>query len=57
MTYYAHNSSLAVSVGDEVQQGDVIAKAGSTGRSSGTHCHFEIRVDGTPVNPLDYLES
>lgn len=57
VTYYAHNSSLTVSVGDEVQQGDVIAKAGSTGRSSGTHCHFEIRVDGTPVNPLDYLES
>ncbi|MGM9537095.1 MAG: peptidoglycan DD-metalloendopeptidase family protein [Candidatus Onthomonas sp.] len=57
VTYYAHNSSLVVSVGDEVKQGDVIAKAGSTGRSSGTHCHFEIRVDGTPVDPLDYLES
>lgn len=56
VTYYAHNSSLVVEKGDQVEQGQVIAKAGSTGRSSGTHCHFEIRVDGTPVNPLDYLE-
>lgn len=57
VTYYAHNSSLVVSKGDTVEQGDVIAKAGSTGRSSGTHCHFEIRIDGTPVDPLDYLET
>ncbi|MCC8182234.1 MAG: peptidoglycan DD-metalloendopeptidase family protein [Clostridiales bacterium] len=56
VTYYAHNSSLCVSVGDEVEQGDVIAKAGSTGNSTGTHCHFEIRINGTPVNPEDYLE-
>ncbi|MCD7801808.1 MAG: peptidoglycan DD-metalloendopeptidase family protein [Clostridiales bacterium] len=56
VTYYAHNSSLCVSVGDEVEQGDVIAKAGSTGNSTGTHCHFEIRIDGVPVDPEDYLE-
>lgn len=56
VTYYAHNSSLVVEKGDYVEQGQVIAKAGSTGRSSGTHCHFEIRIDGTPVNPEDYLE-
>ncbi len=56
VTYYAHNSSLCVSAGDEVEQGDVIAKAGSTGNSTGTHCHFEIRIDGTPVDPEDYLE-
>ncbi|MCD8382973.1 MAG: peptidoglycan DD-metalloendopeptidase family protein [Clostridiales bacterium] len=56
VTYYAHNSSLCVSVGDEVEQGDVIAKAGSTGNSTGTHCHFEIRINGTPVDPEDYLE-
>lgn len=55
VTYYAHNSSLLVKEGEHVEQGQVIAKAGSTGRSSGTHCHFEIRMDGTPVNPLDYL--
>ncbi len=54
-TYYGHNSSLTVSVGDKVYQGQVIAKAGSTGRSTGTHCHFEVRVNGTAVNPRPYL--
>lgn len=57
VTYYAHNSALVAAVGDVVEQGQVIAKAGSTGNSSGTHCHFEIRIDGTPVDPEDYLEA
>lgn len=55
VTYYAHNSSLLVSAGDKVYQGQTIAKGGSTGRSTGNHCHFEIRINGTAVNPLNYL--
>lgn len=54
-TYYAHNSSLLVSAGDKVYQGQAIAKAGETGRATGVHCHFEVRVRGTAVNPLNYL--
>jgi len=54
-TYYAHNSSLTVKVGDKVEKGGQVAKAGSTGRSTGTHCHFEIRVNGSTTNPLTYL--
>ena len=54
-TYYGHNSSLTVSAGDKVYKGQQIARAGSTGRSTGVHCHFEIRINGTSVNPLSYL--
>ncbi len=57
VTYYGHNSELIAQVGDEVEQGDVIALSGSTGQSTGPHCHFEIRIDGTPVDPEDYLEA
>lgn len=54
-TAYAHNSGVAVTVGQRVTQGQVIAYAGSTGNSSGPHVHFEVRVGGSPVDPLGYL--
>lgn len=54
-TYYGHNSSLLVSVGDHVYKGQQIAKMGSTGVSSGSHCDFRIKKNGTFVNPLNYL--
>lgn len=52
---YAHASELYVSLGDSVQQGAAIAAVGSTGASTGDHLHFEIRVSGTPQDPLAYL--
>ena len=54
-TYYGHNSSLLVSAGDKVYKGQIIAKAGATGRATGPHCHFEVKINGTSVNPLSYL--
>lgn len=55
VTLYGHNESLAVGVGQSVNQGDVIAYCGSTGNSTGPHCHFEVRLNGEPVSPWDYL--
>ncbi len=52
---YAHNSSIAVSVGQRVDQGAVIAGMGTTGNSTGVHSHFEIRVNGAAVDPMGYL--
>ena len=54
-TYYGHNSSLTVSVGQKVYKGQQIARVGSTGNSTGNHCHFEIRYNGVAKNPLNYL--
>lgn len=54
-TLYGHNQSLAVSEGQSVSKGSVIAYAGSTGNSTGPHCHFEVDVNGSPVNPMGYL--
>lgn len=55
VTYYAHCSKFLVQAGDQVTQGQPIAAVGSTGRSTGPHCHFEVRYQNTPIDPLLYL--
>ena len=55
VTYYGHNSSLTASVGQHVYKGQQIARVGSTGNSTGNHCHFEVRYNGVAKNPLNYL--
>jgi len=55
VTRYGHCSKLLVKVGDLVHAGDVIAKVGSTGHSTGSHLHFEVWINGAPVNPQPYL--
>ncbi|MDQ1432415.1 MAG: hypothetical protein QOF40_3017 [Actinomycetota bacterium] len=54
-TLYGHQSSIIVSQGQSVTQGQVIGYVGSTGKSTGCHLHFEVRVNGTPVDPTGYL--
>ena len=54
-TTYAHMSSLAVSAGQTVNQGDVVGYVGSTGNSTGPHLHFEVRVNGGTVDPMQYF--
>ncbi len=54
-TAYAHLSSISVSVGQSVGQGTVVGGMGTTGNSTGVHLHFEVRVNGSPVDPLGYL--
>lgn len=56
VTLYGHNSSVVVPVGTSVKKGDVVAKIGSTGYSTGNHCHFEVRVNGSHTSPWPYLK-
>jgi lipoprotein NlpD len=55
VTLYAHNRDLRVKTGQALRRSQVIATVGESGRTSGPHLHFEVRVDGKPVEPLDYL--
>ena len=54
---YAHNSRLLVRAGEKVAQGQPIAVMGKSGNATGEHCHFEIRKDRVPVDPMPYLSS
>jgi murein DD-endopeptidase MepM/ murein hydrolase activator NlpD len=54
-TRYGHCSRLEVSVGQDVKQGQVLGYLGSTGRSTGSHVHYEVRIHGVPVNPEKFL--
>jgi len=54
-TVFGHNSRLNVKVGQQVKRGDIISYVGDTGSSTGPHLHYEVRLNGLPVNPKKYL--
>ena len=55
-TRYGHLSQIGVEAGQRVRRGDEIGKVGSTGRSTGPHCHYEVRLNNVPVNPVEYVQ-
>ena len=55
-TLYGHGQQVLTQNGAEVKQGDVIMQTGSTGNSTGPHLHFEIRINGSTTNPLNYVK-
>lgn len=57
MSLYAHGSAICVELGQVVKRGEIVLKVGSTGYSTGPHAHFEVRINGQYVNPLDYITS
>jgi len=56
-TLYAHGSRILVSEGQNVDRGDPVMNVGSTGVSTGPHAHFEVRINGNPVDPMPYLRN
>src|SRR3546814_463620 len=56
-TRYGHMSSYIVRSGQQVKKGDILGYVGSTGRSTGNHLHYEVRIEGAPVNPLPFVRS
>jgi murein DD-endopeptidase MepM/ murein hydrolase activator NlpD len=56
VTRYGHMSEISVAVGDTLRKGDTVGRVGSTGRSTGPHLHYEVRVDGEPVDPMRFIK-
>ena len=56
-TLYAHGSEIMVELGQEIKKLDTVIKVGATGYATGPHAHFEVRINGSPVQPLDYITS
>jgi murein DD-endopeptidase MepM/ murein hydrolase activator NlpD len=56
-TYYAHNSKIIVKIGQSVKKGQIICYSGNSGTSTGPHLHYEVRINGEPVNPMTFLKN